>query len=242
VLTTPGNRTAIMVTRGNNAAEDKPEDPGALKVYGFQDGVLTNLASVQPGGNGLGFGPRHLDFHPSQPWLLLSVERQSELHIYRLNDDGTLVRDPMFVKNSLADRGNHTPTQMAGAIHVHPNGRFVYLTNRNSSTVEVDGREVFKGGENNVAVFSIDPATGEPKLIQNAEARSNHLRTFAIDPTGRLLIAASIQPIALRDGTTLPAALVLYRIGPDGRLEFARKYDVETGRFMQFWTGIVTLP
>jgi hypothetical protein len=100
---------------------------------------------------------------------------------------------------------------------------------------------VFKGGENNVAVFSIDPSSGEPTLIQNVEAHTNHLRTFGIDPSGRLLIAASIQPIAMRDGSALPAALVLYRIGADGKLTFARKYDVDTGRFMQFWTGIVTL-
>jgi len=106
---------------------------------------------------------------------------------------------------------------MAGAIHIHPTGRFVYLTNRNSGTEEVGGRKVFKGGENNIA-------------------------TFAIDPSGRLLIAASILPMAMRDGSTLPAGLVLYRIGDDGKLTFARKYDIDTGRFMQFWIGIVTLP
>ncbi len=241
VLTTPGNKTAIMVTRGNNPEANKLEDPGALKVYGFKEGVLSNVASIQRG-NGIGFGPRHFDIHPSKPWLFLSVERQSELHVYRLNDDGTLPRDAMFIKNALADRTNLGHTQMAGAIQIHPNGRFVYMTNRNSGTEEIGGRKVFKGGENNVAVFAIDPATGEPTLIQNIEARTVHLRTFAIDPTGRLLIAASILPMAMRDGDTVPAALVLYRIGADGRLEFARKYDVDTGRFMQFWTGIVTLP
>jgi 6-phosphogluconolactonase (cycloisomerase 2 family) len=241
VLTTPGNRTAVMVTRGNNPESNKPEDPGALKVYGFQDGVLSNLASIQRG-NGLGFGPRHFDIHPSQPWLFLSVERQSELHVHKLNDDGTLPRDAVFIENALADRANHTHTQMAGAIHIHPNGRFVYMTNRNSGTEEIGGQRVFKGGENNVAVFSIDPATGEPTLIQNIEARTIHLRTFAIDPSGRLLIAASILPMTMRDGSTMPAALVVYRIGADGRLTFARKYNVDTGRFTQFWTGIVTLP
>lgn len=241
VMVTPGNRTAILVTRGNNASANKPEDPGALKVFRFNDGLLSNLASVQPG-NGLGFGPRHLDFHPTEPWVFVSVERQSQLHVYALQPDGGLARDALFVKNSLADRGNHGPSQMAGAIHVHPNGRFVYQTNRNSGTEEVNGRKVFKGGENNIAVFSIDPANGEPALIQNIEAHTNHLRTFAIDPSGRLLIAASIEPIALRDGSILPAALVLYRIGGDGRLEFIRKVDVDPGRFMQFWTGIVTLP
>src|SRR4029077_7720433 len=49
VLTTPGNKTAIMVTRGNNPESQKPEDPGALKVYDFKDGVLSNLDSVAPG-------------------------------------------------------------------------------------------------------------------------------------------------------------------------------------------------
>ena len=241
VLATPGNHTAIMVTRGNNPEANKPEDPGALKIYGFKDGVLSNLASIQRG-NGLGFGPRHFDIHPTQPWLFLLVERQSELHVYKLDDDGALPRDAMFIKNALVDPANRVHSQMAGAIHIHPNGRFVYMTNRNSGTEEIGGRKVFKGGENNVAVFSIDQASGEPKLIQNIEARTIHLRTFAIDPSGRLLIAASILPMAMRDGGTTPAALVLYRIGADGRLEFARKIDVDTGRFMQFWTGIVTLP
>jgi len=240
VLTTPGNQTAIMVTRGNNPEATKPEDPGALKVYGFRDGALSNLASIARG-NGLGYGPRHFDIHPTQPWLFLSVERQSELHVYRLNDDGTLPRDATFIKNALGDRANHGHAQMAGAIHVHPNGRFVYMTNRNSSTEEVGGRKVFKSGENNVAVFAINQTTGEPTLIQNIDAHTIHLRTFAVDPSGRLLIAASILPMAMRDGSTLPAGLVLYRIGDDGKLTFARKYDVDTGRFMQFWTGIVTL-
>jgi len=241
VLTTPGNRSAILVTRGNHSDGPRPEDPGALKVFGFDGGVLSNLASIQPG-NGLGFGPRHLDFHPSKPWVFVSVERQSQLYVYRLDADGMPSHDPMFIENSLADRTNAGHAQMAGAIHVHPNGRFVYQTNRNSSTEQFGGKKVFKGGENNIAAFAIDPASGEPRLIQNIDAHTNHLRTFAIDPSGRLLIAASIQPIALREGATLPAALVLYRVGADGKLTFARKYDVDTGRFMQFWTGIVTLP
>lgn len=93
----------------------------------------------------------------------------------------------------------------------------------------------------NVAVFSINPTTGEPTLIQNIDAHTNHLRTFAIDPSGRLMIAASIAPMAMRDGSTLTAGLIVYRVGDDGKLTFVRKYDVDTGRFLQFWSGIVTL-
>ena len=155
IRTTPGNQTAILVSRGNNAAGGKPEDPGALKLYAFKDGALTNLASVAPG-NGLGFGPRHLDFHPTQPWVYVSIERQNKLYVYQLQPDGGLGREPIFIKDTLADPGNEKPAQGAGPIHVHPNGRFVYVTNRNQGEVDVEGKKVFNGGENNVAVFAID--------------------------------------------------------------------------------------
>ena len=70
------------MTRGNDAAGGKPEDPGALKVFGFKNGVLTNWHRSQPG-TGLGFGPRHLDFHPTQPWVYVSIERQNKLYATR---------------------------------------------------------------------------------------------------------------------------------------------------------------
>jgi hypothetical protein len=128
---------------------------------------------------------------------------------------------------------------------VHPNGRFVYLTNRASATIAVEGKKVFAGGENSIAVFSIDQATGEPTLIQSIDGRGIQLRTFAIDPSGRTLVAASIQPLAVReDGgiKTLSAGLSVYRVGGDGKLEFARKQDVDVGDKTQFWSGMVTLP
>ena len=242
IRTSPSNQSAILVTRGNNAGDGKPEDPGALKVFGFKDGVLTNRASIAPG-NGLGFGPRHLDFHPLQPWVFVSVERQNELHVYQLQSDDFLAPEPMFSKTTLAS-DDVRPGQGAGAIHIHPTGRFVYVTNRNSGVVDFEGAKVSDGGENNVAVFEIDQATGEPTLIQHSGAHVIHLRTFSIDPSGRLLVAASILPMAVRDGNTLTmlaASQSVYRIGSDGTLDFVRKCDVDTGKFMQFWSGMVTL-
>ena len=37
------------------------------------------------------------------------------------------------------------------------------------------------------------------------------------------------------------AGLSVYRMGADGKLEFARKYDVDTAKGTQFWSGMVTL-
>ncbi len=64
VRVTPDNRLAILVTRGNEGTPTKAEDPGALKVFDYKNGVLTNEVSIAPNG-GKEFGPRHLDFHPT---------------------------------------------------------------------------------------------------------------------------------------------------------------------------------
>jgi 6-phosphogluconolactonase len=242
ILAAPGNKTVLLVTRGNDAKADKPEDPGAIKTYRFDNGMLSNLASIAPG-NGLGFGPRHLDFHPTKPWAFVSIERQNQLYVYALDAGTGLKREPMFVKNTLA---NPKPPvrQAAGAIHMHPSGRFVYLTNRASDLTTVNGETVVIDGENNVAVFAIDQATGEPTLIQNADGRAYELRTFGIEPGGRMLVAAGIKPVAARAASgieTVPAKQCVYGIGADGRLELKRQYDVETGRQLQFWTSMVTL-
>jgi 6-phosphogluconolactonase (cycloisomerase 2 family) len=228
-----------LVTRGNNAEAGKPEDPGAIKTFGFDKGALTNLASIAPG-NGLGFGPRHLDFHPTQPWVFVSIERQNKLYVYKLDPATGLAREPMFIKDTLADPSSKA-RQGAGPIHVHPNGRFVYVTNRASGVTEFEGKKIFAGGENSVAVFAINQDTGEPTLIQNIDGKGIQLRTFGIDPGARMLVAASIQPLPLREGGTLTAGLTVFRIGGDGKLEFARKYDVDTGSHQQFWSGMVTL-
>jgi 6-phosphogluconolactonase len=243
ILAAPDNRTVLLVTRGNDAKTDKPEDPGAIKTYRFDNGVLTNLASIAPG-DGFGFGPRHLDFHPTQPWVFVSIERQNQLHVYKLDADSGLSRTPMFVKDSLA---NPKPKarQAAGSIHVHPSGKYVYQTNRASDLTTVNGETVVVDGENNVAVFAIDPVTGEPTLIQNADGRAYELRTFGIEPSGQMLIAASIKPVPVRDArglTTVPARQSLFRIGSDGKLELKRQYDVDTGKLQQFWSGMVVLP
>jgi 6-phosphogluconolactonase len=235
VLAAPGNRAVLLVTRGNHAEAGKPEDPGAIKAFAFKDGTLTNLASIAPG-NGLGFGPRHLDFHSSRPWAFVSIERQNKLYVYKLDDATGLARVPTFIKDTLSDLASRA-AQGAGPIHVHPNGKFVYVTNRTFPASGAGARKIAEGGENTVAVFAIDQTTGEPNRIQNVDGRGIQLRTFGIDPSGRLLVVASIM--ALDDGT-LPAGITVMRIGEDGKLEFARKYDVDTGTGQQFWSGMVT--
>ncbi len=236
----PSNRTVILVTRGNGPTASKPEDPGALKVFGYQNGILTNRQSVAPG-EGFGFQPRHLDFHPSRPWIFVSLERQNKLQVYEKRTDGTLSKEPLFVKDSL-EEPHHVGGQAAGTVHVHPNGKFVYQANRASGGT---GEILATGGENSIAVYAINQKTGEPTLIQNTDTRGMTPRTFALDAEGRILVAANQNSFRLLEGDrvfTLPASLAVFRIRDDGKLEFVRKYNVETsGARTLFWMGLVSL-
>ena len=242
VLAAPGNRVAMLVTRGNNPGGGKPEDPGAIKTFRFNDGAAEQLglgrarstvpARALASGRGISTSIR-----PS----LGSSSRSSDRTSFTFTSATPRAR--WRPRRCLSRRRCPIPSravpQGAGPVHVHPNGRFVYLTNRTFPASGPGARQLAPGGENSIAVFAIDAATGEPALIQNIDGHGIQLRTFGIDPAGRMLVAASTM--ALADGT-LPAGLSVFRIAADGRLSFVRKYDVEVGNRQQFWSGMVTLP
>jgi 6-phosphogluconolactonase (cycloisomerase 2 family) len=230
ILAAPSNRTVYMVSRGNLATASRPLELGAIKLFGFEAGHLAPLASVTPGGQASpGYGPRHLDFHPTQPWVYVLVELQNQLHMHRMQGDA-MQPEPDFVLPSTQAPADPDIRQVTGAIHVHPRGHVVYATNRVSATTHPVGAFPFVGGEDNIAVFRIDPQNGEPTPLQCVDPQGFHIRAFAIDPSGRLLIAASLAAMTVqRAGTTVtvPAGLSLFRIAADGRLDFERRYDVE---------------
>jgi 6-phosphogluconolactonase len=237
-----GGDRVILAARGHDAAGAKPEEPGCLKVFNWSGGQLSSEKSIAPG-DGYGFGPRHLDFHPSKPWVYVSLERQNRLDMFDFTG-GTLSATPVFSETTLgtAKTGGR---QAAGTVHVHPNGRFVYVANRASALVNDNGWRVFAGGENTLAVYEIDQETGKPSPIQFEDTRGYHCRTFHIDPSGRLLVAAHIQPVPVKDGdgvTVAPATMSVFRIGGDGRLSHLRKYDVDVGGASLWWMGMVELP
>ena len=102
--------------------------------------------------------------------------------------------------------------------------------------MEFAGKKVFLGGENSIAVFAIDPTTGEPNLIQSADVHGIHPRTFSLDPSGRMLVSAQIRPMLVREGAavkSVPANLTAFRVGADGKLTFANAYAVDTGVLTQ---------
>src|SRR5262249_7966223 len=148
--------------------------------------------------------------------------------------------------SSLTDPRHDRSGQAAGTVHVHPKGGFVYQANRAGGTIEFEGKRIFAGGENAIAVYTLDPKTGAPSLIQNAHTQGLEPRTFALDSRGRILVAANQNAALVRDGKgvrAVPASLAVFRVRSDGKLDFIRKYDVEMDRGRNlFRMGIVSLP
>ncbi len=226
----PSNRAVVLVARGNEPTASSREDPGALKVFRYEAGALSDEISIAPQ-NGLGFRARHLDFHPTRPWVFLTIEAQNRLQVYRRSDAG-LEPTPLFSASTLSDGGGVRPGQTTSTVHVHPSGQFVYVGNRGAPT----------GGRNEIAVFRINEATGEPSLIQNVDTRGFTPRTFALDPSGRLLVVGNQNSVSVGEGASMklvPANLAVFRVGSDGTLAFVQRYDIAVARKPLWWMGLV---
>lgn len=242
----PSGRAVIVPARGNEGIPGRrEEDRGALKIFSYENGQLTNRQSVAPNG-GREFRCRHVEFHPSGRWVYVVIESQNELQTYRIADD-RLSAEPVFVTSVLASPARSKPGQAASAIRMHPtNGRTLYVANRGR------GKEVFRGEEviaedmeNSIAVFAVNPETGEPRLIQSADPQSLDVRMFALHPDGRSLVATSHEsdgPTKQRRGDgieVVPPRIVLFEVGSDGRLRLQYKHDVRTEGAFQLWCGAV---
>jgi 6-phosphogluconolactonase len=243
----PSNGVVVVAQRGYVPAPGKPGDPGALRLFSYKDGELTTLAKVAPNG-GSGFQVRNVDFHPSGKWVFASLEAQNVLHVFERQANGLLGPVSLFTKQSLFTPVIARPGfyQRSGVVRVHPNGRFVYQADRASDRTDGAGSGAWGGGTNAIGVFAINQGTGEPTLIQTADTHGSVPRTFAFDVTARILVAGNEQRIQIKDGenvSVLPASLALFRVLANGKLDYVRRYEVETkGSDSLWWMGIIPLP
>lgn len=228
--------------------------PGLVDIFSYEGGRLSPLARMHadPGRaakwqgvkhGAHGFAPRHVDFHPTRPWMYMCVERQGELRLYDYDEEHVEL-EPRFIRSTLEGVPSSRSAQLASGIRVHPSGRYVYVSNRANETERVGDVDVFVGGVNDISVFEIDEVTGEPTLIQHAETLGIYPRTFGIDANGRVLVAGNEQPIYAREGDTIRRvvpSLVVFRIGDDGRLTLLNKHDHPDNGEVCFFVDVITL-
>jgi len=151
-------------------------DKGLDKIFVFRvdasRGALAPAARPDVASRA-GAGPRHVDFHPTLPYVYVVNELDSTIAVYKF-DGGSGGLEPLQVHTTLPSRytGNNTGAEIA----VAPSGRFVYSSNR---------------GHDSIAIFAIDQATGLLAPAGWEPTRGKTPRFFGLDPTGTHLYAAN---------------------------------------------------
>ena len=144
-----------------------------VNVYAFKPGDAKPLspaapafASVNPGG-----GPRHLAFHPNgkHAYLVLEIEGTVTAFDFKNGKLETKQNITMLAPDFKGKVG-------AADIHVSPDGKFLYASNR--------------GEANDIVIYSIDK-DGKLSYAGRQSDLVNTPRNFAIDPTGSFLLVAN---------------------------------------------------
>jgi len=149
-------------------------DKGCDRVYTYRvaEGSRT-LAAGSALKTEPGIAPRHSSFHPRLPYVFIVNERQSSLSSYQYDAKTADIRLVQTIPTIPAD---YTMNNSPADVHVHPNGRYVYSSNR---------------GHNSLAMFRIDEASGRMTLVDIVPTQGATPRGFNFDPSGRFLFAAN---------------------------------------------------
>ena len=126
-----------------------------------------------------GSGPRHLIFHPNGKYAYLIEELGGCVDVYHYEaSDGRL--------DSLQRIAAHPDTTKgpfrSSDLHISPDGRFLYASNRAETTI---------------AIFSIDGATGLLKPLGYTPTMGIEPRNFTLDPSGKWLLVANQESDAI---------------------------------------------
>jgi 6-phosphogluconolactonase len=120
-----------------------------------------------------GAGPRHLTFHPSGKYAYLTNEMHLTVSTFAVDR----IRGNLTEMQTLPTLPREPTAADSGAdIHVSPDGRFLYCSNR---------------GHDSIAAFKVDGRSGKLTFVAHESTGGKTPRNFAIDPTGKFLLAAN---------------------------------------------------
>jgi 6-phosphogluconolactonase len=145
----------ISVERFSYLATKQPLKPAA-----------DSIVAVEPGA-----GPRHTCFYPGKPYAYCINELTGTVDAFHYSN-GKLSEMQSISSHPAGFTGNIGSAD----IHITPNGKFLYASNR--------------GDANSIAIYSIAAATGRLTL-KGFQAVGKGPRNFMIDPGGRWLLVAA---------------------------------------------------
>jgi len=119
-----------------------------------------------------GNGPRHFTFSNDKKFVYLLQEMGSAINVYSYNS-GKLKELQSVSMMKTGFKG----TNGAAAIHITPDGKFLYATDRLDAS--------------SILAYAVNQETGELTFIERYSTYGKNPRDFAIDPTGSYLLVAN---------------------------------------------------
>ena len=212
ILTNYPNAHAILIDRENRHALVPTLGDDRVNQFKF-DAATGLLAPNTPPAIQLKerTGPRHLVFHPNGRLVYVVGELDGTVHVFDCHSETGLLTEKQSI--SLLPPGFEGKPSAAD-LHLTPDGRFLYASERTSSTL---------------AGFKVDPANGRLSFIGSVATETTP-RGFNIDSSGRYLLAVG----------QLSHQLSSYRIDATrGALTKLKEYPMGKN---PNWVEIVDLP
>lgn len=163
-------------------------DVGADHIYVFPfDPASRTLGTGKSFSTPPGRAPRHSAFHTRRPYFFITNERESILSSFHFDSNtgdvspiNTVPTIPADFKerNALAD------------IRLHPNGKFVYASNR---------------GHDSIAIAGIEEDTGKMFPVDIVKTQGGNPREFDFEPSGKFLFV----------GNQTTSQMVTFAVDPD---------------------------
>ncbi|WP_394853695.1 lactonase family protein [Burkholderia multivorans] len=153
------------------------QDLGLDKIYGYRYTVDGSRGLISPTDTRYtpvkaGAGPRHLVFSADGRFAYVTSELNASVEVFGYHD-GKLT--PIETVSMIAP--GFKGKVGGGAIHLSPDGRFLYVSNR--------------GDANEIVIYAVNQADGRLKTVGRQSSLGRTPREFLIDPTGKWLIVGN---------------------------------------------------
>nr|WP_219848226.1 lactonase family protein [Burkholderia multivorans] len=153
------------------------QDLGLDKIYGYRYTVDGSRGLISPTDMRYtpvkaGAGPRHLVFSADGRFAYVTSELNASVEVFGYHD-GKLT--PIETVSMIAP--GFKGKVGGGAIHLSPDGRFLYVSNR--------------GDANEIVIYAVNQADGRLKTVGRQSSLGRTPREFLIDPTGKWLIVGN---------------------------------------------------
>jgi 6-phosphogluconolactonase len=146
----------------------------------------------------LGAGARHMSLGQDDSLAYVLGELSCKIYVFKNSGNGfKLIQSASFLPRGYLGKIS------GAALRIHPNGRFLYASERES---------------NSIAVFKIDENTGKIGLLKVVSTRGKTPRDFNVDPEGKWLLVANQDTNSINT----------FRIDSDSTLEYLSELHVYT--------------